>query len=290
MHGGGRLARVRRFQFLPASSFQPRPSAVAYDAARRHPWRRPHSSSGRPRLGAAAAEEERREEQQQRERERVIAARRAERQAAGAAGKVAGSSPRVPGISRCSGINNRTQQKVGREAALSSAVGVISGYPIHRRRTDCQLLHTLAVLSTSMTRTSSTLCLCRSCGRAEPGPISAFGSCAPRAPSTHAPRIPAFNQQVSPRILDGVGGHITKVSAESGARVDPNGKRCCRYTPLSGLPLCRDTTSVGIGTAPCSFNRHETVVKQTKAVKEPMRPTDGFVEVETRINRLQLSC
>jgi len=44
--------------------------------------------------------------------------------------------------------------------------------------------------------------------RAEPPPLQAFGIVVPRAPSSHRPRLKAFGEIISPRILDGVGGYV----------------------------------------------------------------------------------
>ena len=101
--------------------------------------------------------------------------------------------------------------------------------------------------------------------RAEPPPLHTFGGVvAPRAPSTHAPRLPAFEKLVSPRILDGVGGYVSsgttgKWSARTGAK---------------HKQIKSSSTGPDVGTAPSTVNRGK--IPFVPPQKNPDRPVDGF--------------
>jgi hypothetical protein len=98
--------------------------------------------------------------------------------------------------------------------------------------------------------------------RAEPPPLSAFGHATPRAPSTHAPRLPAFDKLVSPRVLDGVGGFVSTGttghwSARTGSKQPP-----------------KASAAAAPGTAPSTVTRGK--IRFTPRQKIPDRPVDGF--------------
>ena len=98
--------------------------------------------------------------------------------------------------------------------------------------------------------------------RAEPPPLSAFGNATPRAPSTHAPRLPAFEKLVSPRVLNGVGGFIS---------AGTTGAWSARVSSKKAAKAPAATTA---GTAPSTFARGR--VRFTPRQKIHDRPAEGF--------------
>ena len=98
----------------------------------------------------------------------------------------------------------------------------------------------------------------------EPPPLHTFGGAvAPRAPSTHAPRLPAFEKLVSPRILDGIGGYVS--SGTTG-----------KWSARTGAKHKQIKTNAGpdVGTAPSTVNRGR--IPFVPPQKNPDRPVDGF--------------
>lgn len=98
--------------------------------------------------------------------------------------------------------------------------------------------------------------------RAEPPPMTAFGNATPRAPSTHAPRLPAFEKLVSPKALSGVGGFV------SAATTGPWSARIGSKTAVKA------NAASTVGTAPATIARGKA--RFTPREKIPDRPVDGF--------------
>ena len=98
--------------------------------------------------------------------------------------------------------------------------------------------------------------------RAEPPPLAAFGNATPRAPSTYAPRLPAFEKLVSPRVLDGVGGFIS---------AGTTGAWSARVSSKQAAKALAATTA---GTAPSTISRGR--VRFTPRQKIHDRPAEGF--------------
>ena len=99
--------------------------------------------------------------------------------------------------------------------------------------------------------------------RAEGPPVAAFGSLTPRAPSTHSPRLPAFNKRIAPRALEGVGGHVTAATT---------GRWSSRTATKPFKP--KRQAAAPIGTAPSKVPRGK--IKFTPGNKDPGRPAEGF--------------
>ncbi len=98
--------------------------------------------------------------------------------------------------------------------------------------------------------------------RVEPPPMTAFGIAAPRAPSTHAPRLPAFEKLVSPKALNGVGGYISAATTGSwSARV-------------GGKTAMKAHVATTVGTAASTVARGRA--RFTPREKVPERPVEGF--------------
>ena len=134
-------------------------------------------------------EQERLARQKRRRRSEASAARAAE---AGTPGRRLGPQARN---SSCQGL--RTQRladpAAGNPRMLSRHARSLSARRPPPDEDDAHLMQSLQELRT----------------RVEPPPMSAFGVDVPRAPASHAPRLPSFGSRLIPRILQGTGGHIT---------------------------------------------------------------------------------
>ena len=101
-------------------------------------------------------------------------------------------------------------------------------------------------------------------------------------PRYTAPRIAAFNQKVSPRVLDGVGGHI---SAAATGKWSGRGSKSVnavldmhRNQRSRGARVAASGAPQSIGTAPCSIAREDADAKKAQTTKKimPNRPADCF--------------